>query len=204
MLVVEIERTNHEGYLLFERAIVGGDEEAWAELAHRYRPMLVYWAHRYTLNMSLGDSDEDIADHALLRAWTALSPERFECFPNLPALLAYLRSCVTGVAMDLARAQRQQARLAQQVATRTAATPEQLVVAKLTGERVWQLADSLTTSEQERVVLRESFVMDLPPRVILERHPQLFADVAAVYRAKRNLLERLERNRELRALHSMQ
>jgi hypothetical protein len=41
-------------------------------------------------------------------------------------------------------------------------------------------------------------VLDLPPRLILTRHPDLFATIGAVYAAKRNLLERLRRSPVLR------
>jgi hypothetical protein len=40
-------------------------------------------------------------------------------------------------------------------------------------------------------------VYGFPPRVIWAHHPQLFADIATVYRTKRNLFERLQRNRDL-------
>ncbi len=49
------------------------------------------------------ESCEDLADRALARAWAALSPKRFAAFPSLPALLAYLRTCVTTTAIDAAR-----------------------------------------------------------------------------------------------------
>jgi hypothetical protein len=37
--------------------------------------------------------------------------------------------------------------------------------------------------------------------VIMARHPELFAHISTVYFAKRNLLERLQRNPELQRLH---
>jgi hypothetical protein len=44
-------------------------------------------------------------------------------------------------------------------------------------------------------------MMDLPPRDIQARHPDLFANVNEVYSAKRNLLNRLQRNPDLQRLH---
>ena len=43
-------------------------------------------------------------------------------------------------------------------------------------------------------------VHELPPRDILARHPHVFSDIAAVYAAKRNLMTRLQRSPELRAM----
>ena len=50
-------------------------------------------------------------------------------------------------------------------------------------------------------MLTESFAYDLPPRAILARHPTLFADVDAIYTIKRNLIERLKRNPDMRRLY---
>ena len=50
--------------------------------------------------MAVNESYEDLADHALARAWIALSPARFANFPSLGAVLAYLRACVTAAVVD--------------------------------------------------------------------------------------------------------
>jgi hypothetical protein len=51
-------------------------------------------------------------------------------------------------------------------------------------------AAGLARNEQERIVLVDNIICGLPPRAILERHPDLFTDVRAVYAAKRDLLVR--------------
>jgi hypothetical protein len=43
-----------------------------------------------------------------------------------------------------------------------------------------------------------SFVLDLKPGEIQERHPELFASVDDVYRIKRNVVERLRRSPQIR------
>ena len=52
--------------------------------------------------------------------------------------------------------------------------------------------------QAERLVARLCLVLDLKPREVYERHPDRFADVADVYRVKRNLLERLRRSPAIR------
>jgi hypothetical protein len=59
---------------------------------------------------------------------------------------------------------------------------------------LWGSAARLARTEQEHIVLVDNFVYGLPPRVILARHPNLFADIRAVYAAKRSLLVRLQRD----------
>jgi hypothetical protein len=76
-------------------------------------------------------------------------------------------------------------------------TPEQIVLADLTREALWRAALAVATLPAERVVLIESFIHCFPPRTILARHPRLFPNAEAVYTIKRNLFERLQRNRDM-------
>jgi DNA-directed RNA polymerase specialized sigma24 family protein len=190
-----------DGYELFRKAIVERDEQAWIDSTARYRAMLISWAGRCTASGATAEHNDDIADYAFARAWAALTPDRFERFPTLAALLAYLRACVTSAAIDCARSDANFDRVALTIDTDVVATPEQIVVAEAERAEVWRVAGSATQTEQERVVLTESFVYDLPPRAILARHPALFADADAIYTIKRNLIDRLKRNPEMRRLY---
>src|SRR5262249_9704401 len=124
----ERELTDHDGYDLFRRAIMEGNEDAWAEIYAHYRPLLMAWSRHSSMRNPAGELCEDIADRALARAWAALSPVRFEQFPNLATLLAYLRTCVTAAVIDSARAQATRERMAQKLELGIVATPEQLVL----------------------------------------------------------------------------
>jgi DNA-directed RNA polymerase specialized sigma24 family protein len=179
------------GYELFRRAIVEQDADAWATIYVRYRSLLAAWAAR---SCAHGEACADIADQALARAWMALTPERFAAFSTLRQLLAYLRTCVATAAIDSARAQGQFDSLAQDLPGDSIMVPEQIVLADLGRSAFWRTVLGLTRTPAERVALVESFAHDLPPRAIQARHPQLFPDVAAVYAAKRNLLDRLRRH----------
>jgi DNA-directed RNA polymerase specialized sigma24 family protein len=189
--------TQDDSYDLFRRAVQQRDADAWASIAARYRYLLVFWAMKCPATQLAGEHCEDIADRAFARAWVALSPERFVAFPNLAALLAYLRTCVAATAIDAARAQAAQERVAQNV-ERTESLPlEQTMFEHLDRAELWQIVSSVVKTEAERVVLVDRFVLDLPPRTILARHPTLFTDVAAIYAALRNLCDRLRRNQAI-------
>jgi DNA-directed RNA polymerase specialized sigma24 family protein len=190
-----------DGYELFRRAIMERDEQAWAESAARYRPLLAAWASRCSVSAATVESYDDLADQAFARAWSALSPARFASFPNLAALLAYLRACVTTTVIDCARSELSRERVEQAVEAGEVATPEQVVIEQFQRQEVWRITRSLVSSEQQRVVLLETFVYDLPPRAILLRHPTLFTDAVEIYTTKRNLYERLKRCPELRRLY---
>ena len=186
-----------DGYELFRRAILERDEAAWATIHARYRALLISWAYHSTSRMYAGEWCDDLADQAFARAWVALTPARFAEFPNLPRLLGYLHACVVTTVIDNGRARASSERTLNKLEVGAIATPEQIVVAEVEREELWRVVSALATSAAEQVVLVESFAYGFPPRTILARHPQLFANVAAVYSTKRNLFARLQRNREL-------
>src|ERR1043165_1862408 len=190
--------SQHESYELFRRAIVERAEQAGIDAAARSRPLLAAWASRCSASAALTESYDDLADQAFARAWSALSPERFASFPTLAALLAYMRACVTTTVIDHARSDLSRERMEQSIQSDEVATPEQLIMDQFQRQEIWRLAEAAAVSEQERVVLRETFLYDLPPRAILRRHPELFADAHAIYTTKRNLFDRLQRCSELR------
>lgn len=191
-------RIQQDGYELFRRAVVEQDGDAWGEISVSYRTMMIGWARRCQVADITGECYEDLADEALARAWKALTPERFSQFPSLAALLAYLRTCVQATVIDAARARTTYERVAARADHPTSAQPDQTVLERLDSAELWRLASSQATTEAERVVLRERFVFDLPPRVIQARHPALFPEVRKIYETIRNLCDRMRRNQDLR------
>jgi DNA-directed RNA polymerase specialized sigma24 family protein len=192
------------GYELFRRAVVERDGDAWASIAANYRGLMMAWAARSNAIEVAGECCEDLADEALARAWMALSPQHFESFPNLAALLAYLRACVAAAVIDAARGRQSFERALQHVGHQYSPSPEHDALAKMSGEELWRLLADTAASVAERVALRERYVFGLQPRRIQARHPELFADVRVVYTALRNLSERLRRHKGLRGLYDDQ
>jgi DNA-directed RNA polymerase specialized sigma24 family protein len=194
------EHQAQEGYDLFCRAIGEHDGDAWAEIASRYRSLLMVWARRSVARTSIEEACEDIADQALARAWQALASAQSCNFPTLAAVLGYLRTCVSAVVIDMARAQASRTRLQLQLDPERTSNPEQEVMEAFSHGETWRLVTRLVGSEQERVVLHCSVVLGMASREILARHPRLFDSIEAVYRAKRNLFSRLQRDPELRRM----
>ncbi|HEX9370921.1 MAG TPA: hypothetical protein VF897_07930 [Roseiflexaceae bacterium] len=191
---------NSADYDLFRRAIEQSDADAWTEISARYRRLLASWALRCGARTAMFEHCDDIADQALARAWSALSPAQFQSFPGLAALLAYLRTCVTATVIDHARAQRSQTQVVRQIEEIRTETPERTVLEASERAELWRLVAQVAQSDADRIVLRESLVQARPPRTIQRRHPEHFPDVVAVYRTKRNLLDRLQRNRDIQRL----
>ena len=201
MEAYRVESTDCTGYHLFQRAIAERDEDAWAEIVARYRPLLIAWARFRCIRISIEECCEDIADQALARAWAALAPARFASFPNLAALLAYLRSCVSATIVDCARAEAVRRRGMRRLEGGVVASSEQIVLDQIEREELWRILMRLAATTQEQTILVESFVLHLPPRVIQVRHPDLFTNVMTIYNAKRSLLDRFRRSRELQRLY---
>src|SRR3954463_10142012 len=120
--------TDQTGYTLFRQAIVDRDADAWASICTCYQPLLMRWANQSRASMAIDESTMDLADHAFARAWAALTPGCFDKFANLAALLSYLRTCVTSVAIDSARAQTARSRMRGKLDEPPVATPEQIVL----------------------------------------------------------------------------
>jgi DNA-directed RNA polymerase specialized sigma24 family protein len=201
MFTLSDDRLTNEGFDLFCRAIGQRDGDAWAEIAVRYRSLLVSWARRALARSSVTEAAEDVADQALARAWMALASAQSCTFPSLAAVLGYLRTCVSAVVIDQARAQAARTRLQTQIGPEPTANPEQEVIDDLSHGEVWRVVTDAVGSEQERVVLYDSIVLDLPSRAILQRHPKLFDSIEDVYRARRNLFSRLQRHPDLRRIY---
>lgn len=187
-----------EGFELFRRAILLRDDSAWLDISLRYRPMLISWAAQLNAHGSTDEWCDDIADRAFARAWSALSAERFARFPNLAALLGYLRACVSATTIDTARSQQARERAYQRLEHGEVCTPEELVLDRLERADLWRTAVEELPSERERVVLIESYLLELAPREILARHPELFENVREIYLAKRHLLHQLQRSELVR------
>jgi DNA-directed RNA polymerase specialized sigma24 family protein len=188
-------------YDLFRRAIEQRDADAWADIGRQYRGLLAAWAAQSSARNMIAELPEDIADQAFARAWAALSSAQFSAFPHIASLLAYLRTCVRATVIDHAREQASQQRAAQSIeSSGVSAAPEQAVLEELDRTELWQLIMDMTNSLQEQIIVRECLVYALPPRTIQARHPDIFADVMHVYRVKRNLINRFQRNRDLQQL----
>jgi DNA-directed RNA polymerase specialized sigma24 family protein len=188
-------------YDLFRRAIEQRDADAWADIGRHYRGLLAAWATQSSARTMIAEPPEDIADQAFARAWAALSSAQFSAFPHIASLLAYLRTCVRATVIDHVRDQSGQLRAMQSIeSTGVAAAPDQAVLDELDRTELWQLIIDMTKDVQEQIVVRECLVYALPPRTIQARHPDMFADVMQVYRVKRNLINRFQRNHTLQQL----
>ncbi len=187
---------------IFERAVALRDEDAWAAIMAQYRGIVLAYVGQHTAPSMLRESDDYWVNRAFQRFWTAVGPERFGQFPDLAALLKYLKLCVHSEVMDEVRARKAAVTASLDEVGTSVASPdnaERSAVGKLAAEQLWQTILDELQDEAERVAAYLSFARDLKPAEIFDRHPRLYASVADVYRIKRNVIERLRRSAEVRA-----
>ena len=188
------ERPGHE---LFRRAIVEGNDAAWAAIYAQYAGMVRRWL------MSREEDDEAVVE-VFERFWHAMDAAKFAHFTSLAAILRYLRACASSVRSDLGRKARQHGETTALDETLYALPAhdnvEDTVCEIADGKRLWAIVCHALSDEREREVAYLSYVAGLTPRDIYARHAARYADIAEVYRLKRAALSRLSRSQGLRML----
>ncbi len=186
---------------LFRRAVCDRDQPAWDAVFAQYRGMVLSWVRRHPVAATTREDDDYWVNRTFDRFWTAVGPERFGDFPSMAALLRYLKLCAHSVLLDEMRARAATSteglddRVAESIGTPDVADA---AIGQLAGGDLWAVIVAEMQDDAERGVAYCCFVLDLKPREVRERHPQLYATVDDVYRIKRNLLDRLRRNAQIR------
>jgi hypothetical protein len=190
-------------YELFRRAIVERDQQAWTHLFTQYvdeTPLVRHWVEHHPLYPASGEDAGYFANRTFEKMWAALRPEKFTRFPDLAALLRYLKLCVNSVITDHLRStQPEEVPLLE-----VDAPGDDAPLDRLHREELWRLIESRLHTEQERVAVYCRFDAGMKPSEIYTHYGGLFADVKDVYRVLQNVLNRLRRDPVLLAYAGLQ
>lgn len=187
---------------LIRRAVVGRSAAAWELVFRQYRPLVAGWIERHPAFAACNEEVQYFMNRAFERMWTALTPDKFERFPNLKSVLRYLQMCVHSVLLDHLRASREvpvadvEQELAGDPLSNGVYAP---ALDRLEREWFWSQIRSRLHDEKEEMVVHGSFVLGLKPGEIHRHYDGAFSGVAEIYRIKENVLARLRRDAELRA-----
>jgi hypothetical protein len=187
---------------LFRRALVLRNSFAWEAVYQQYAPTLRVWLRLDPTFPQTGEHEDYFVNRALERMWLAVKGEKFDHFPNVASVLQYLKMCLKTSLIDHARMDRLQTIGFDHVgpgSLKSETLPETTVVEKVANAQLWEVVDGHLKSKAERVIIYDSFELCLKPSQICTRHPELFTDVSEVYKIKRNVLKRLERNEVVRS-----
>lgn len=188
-------------HALFRRAIVAGDQAAWADLCARYQGLVRLWLRRHPAASLAAEAEDELINRTFARFWRSVGPARFADFDGLPPLLRYLKLCAQSVLLDEARA-RTRHRALPLAGDAEAAPFEDAVAERAAARALWRAIGAATHDDAELLIARLSFIHGLKPGEIHARHPDRYASVAEVYRLKRNLLDRLRRDPAIRAAYA--
>ena len=191
-----------DGYQLFRAALVQRDQAAWAAIERRYGAQLARWARGRRLYAQAGEEAEALANQALLRLWLTIGPDRFDAFPTLSSLLAYLRCCVNTLVIDQARLrlaeQRRIERLEQSLAARTAPSPAAEALERVRAGELWEAVRRECRDELEERLAYGYLMLGLKPSDLLAAMPTLPGGTATINGVLARLLRRLRRSQRLR------
>jgi DNA-directed RNA polymerase specialized sigma24 family protein len=182
-------------YELFRHALVQQSEEAWAAIYDQYHRLVKRWLGR-------ASSDKDVlTNQVFARFWKAVTPDRFDAFPSLGAILAYLKRCTQSVAIDANRKKERkraaEAALLQARQTTGESSSMDRVLDEIVSERLYAHATKSLNGTQESLAFRASYEWGLKPAEIARRWTAVFADAREVSRVKERILRRLRRDQEL-------
>ncbi len=190
---------------LFRRAIVKRDDDAWACIYKQYAPLVLTWVtqHQSAAPMLGQDGSAPLVNAAFAKFSQALTPAKMENFDALAAILKYLKMCVHSVVADEVRSRqsRQYEETLEQLEYEPATDdPAGDIVSNISAQDLWQVIQEELNGEDEHVLMYLVYVHGMKPGEISSQNRQLFPTVDDVYRIKRNVLERLRRNRRLQML----
>ncbi|MEZ4615037.1 MAG: hypothetical protein R2867_05915, partial [Caldilineaceae bacterium] len=195
---------NRYCFELMRRALVERNEAAWSMIYQQYHSLVTGWICDHPQFRTTDEESAYFLNGVFASMWKACTPERFANFPDLPAVLAYLKSCVHTTIINHLRKRRLPvtAMTEELVGTPVEDGLAGAVLDKMARTDLWQLLDSLLHGEKERFVTELYFIQGMKPRAIYEQHADLFATIQDVYRTKQNLLERLSRNADLQQFYA--
>ncbi len=201
---------SHEPFCfeLFRRAIVQRDEHCWSLIYQHYIKLVYRWTNdclKEDSQIEYVNADDLVLD-AFASFWKAFTAEKLQQAHSVGYVLSYLHSCVITTVL-MARRKHEQKQIIHHIpiddpvmesasADRTE-QPDDSTFDAMAADSIWKSVDQCCQENQERVIARLSFVSDLEPREILALHPTLFTDVMEIYRIRRNLKNRLRRDKEM-------
>src|SRR5690349_4903477 len=190
---------------LFRRAITNHDDDAWACIYQQYAPLVLTWVNQHQSAAPLlgQDGSGPLVNAAFAKFSQALTPAKMGNFDSLAAVLKYLKMCVHSVIADEVRSRqaRQYEETLDSIEHEPATDdPADDVVSNISAQGLWQVIQEELNGEDERVLIYLAYVHGMKPSEISSQHRRLFPSVEDVYRIKRNVLERLRRNRRLQAM----
>ena len=180
---------------IFYRALKKQDDQASELLVRSLRGMAIGWLRshpRYDSAMRY-ESEDNYVIEAFARLWNARH-DKSTNFETLGAALFYLKRSLSTAVQDTLRFYEKQ--MAQFPEPGTGSPDEPVAREEDDGRELWDIIESFLPTEREKMLAYLMFHCNLKPREIMRHRPGLFKDVSEIYRLHRNIIDRLERNKD--------
>jgi hypothetical protein len=174
---------------LLRRALAEGAPEALVHVYRIYQSQALRWAYQHRGFAEAQESAEFFAQTALSTFYLALRGERFNGFPDLAHVLAYLKTCVhTSIAQHL-RDQRR--RPSVPLDGQQGIADGRDIHQAIDASELWAYITGMFPEQRDQILLRSAFVLGMKPRQIVAAYGQLWPSERAVsldlYRIRRVL-----------------
>ena len=177
------------GLELLRRALVQGDQDAWAGVQHCLSELVRGWLYAHPRREAAlrWESEESYVALAFERFWQATVRQQV-AFRTLAGALAYLRASLNGALLDTLRTYPRP----REVSLPEPGEPH--VEDRAASLQVWEVLQSMLPNAREQRLAYLLYHCGLGPREIVRFCPQEWTDVQEIYRLRRNILERLLRH----------
>jgi hypothetical protein len=181
------------GLELFRRALQECDPFAWEIIQLHFTEMMLQWMRSHPLrNVARNyDSDENYVAQGFTRFWQATIRNKQIHFKSLAAILRYLRASLNGVIIDTLRAYSRPREIS---LPETGGPGEPVIEDGDDDYKVWEVIRSLLPDERQQRVAYLIYRCGLKPREIIQFCSPEFSDIQEIYRLRRSIFERLQRN----------
>jgi hypothetical protein len=177
---------------IFRRAIVLHDDNAWNALRQQFGENVRLWlgGHSHREVALRYESEQTYIDDAFRRFWQAVSDPPL-LFTTIASALTYLRLCLHAAIMDTLRSF---ARPNIEPIPEHGHPDEPQVEDRYYEDELWETIKSILPGKKEQRVAYLHFHCNLKPREIIRYCPGEFRNEEEIYRLKRNIMERIQRN----------
>lgn len=185
---------NDEEYCLeiFHRALVLRNERAWDMLTRRFTGTILGWLRRHPYRETAYrlHSEADYVALTIERLWMVTVRNQSLEFQTLAGALKFMRASLNCVVIDMLRGQTKEAAIPE------AGFDEPVAPEPDDGNEFWEIIKSMLPNEREQRLAYLLFHCNLKPRQVVQFCPREFSDVREIFRMKRNILDRLQRNKD--------
>jgi DNA-directed RNA polymerase specialized sigma24 family protein len=185
--------TERYGLELLHRAIIQGDQEAWAWMQHCFGGMVHDWVRRHPQSAKACrlESEENYVAQAFERFWQAIARNQQLEFRTLAFALQYLRTSVHGAIIDTLRTYQRP----KEVSLPESGAVEEPSMNDVTGDsELWDTLKGLFSNPREQRLAYLLFHCGLKPREIVQFCSPEWSSVQEIYRLRRTIMERILRH----------